>query len=123
MRRSLFILAVLLGLEPTLAFADCTTGTCVAAWTLPTKNTDGSTIAASGTAALKETRLYVDGVMVQAVAVPATTFTFAQGQILGGSHSLQMTVATNGGAESAKTTALPFAIPLIPQTPTGVSIQ
>ena len=122
-KRALLILLALI--FPVSAFADLASGTPQFTWTLPTKNTDGTNIAATGTTALKETRFYCDGATVptKVIAMPGTSWQTAAGDFFGGSHSCQVTVATNGGAESAKSTALPFVVPTIPAAPTGLSVQ
>jgi hypothetical protein len=120
------VYAALLILAAFSALADVANGSPVVTWTLPTQNVDGTTIPPTGNDALKDTRLYCDGVVApkQVILIPATTFTFPLGAFIAGGHTCQATVTTNGGAESAKSNAVNFTMPVSPpKAPVIVTIQ
>jgi hypothetical protein len=126
-RRTVTVLAVVLlslcvGIP---ASADLAAGTPLFTFTLPTKNTDGTTIPATGTTALKETRFYCDGQATpkKVIAVPGTSWQTAVGDFTGGAHTCQVTVATTGGVESAKSNSLPFVVPTVPAAISDLSVQ
>jgi hypothetical protein len=119
------VFIVTLGSMP--ARAGLASGTPLFTWTLPTQNIDGTAIASTGTAALKEVHFYCDGATAAAptkvIATPATTWQTVVGDFIGGSHTCAITAVTNGGAESARTTPLAFTVPTVPAAPSGLTVQ
>jgi len=84
-------------------------------WTVPTLNTDGTAIPATGTKSLKEYRFYCDGVAAPKKVVPNPTLFWnsVAGDFTAGNHSCQITAVNNdvaGQNESAKSNAVSFII-------------
>jgi hypothetical protein len=129
-------LILLAGLSAGPAFAGLAQGTPLFTCTAPTQQIDSfgvlSPLPATGTNSLKEFRLYIDGAGTALLIAPgqtsaACTFQTTVGQIVAGNHTAQVTAVAVSGAESAKSTSLPFVVPaptiVGPSAPSGVTVQ
>jgi hypothetical protein len=122
MRRALLALALVV--LPALAAAALPDGTPLFTWTLPTQQTDGTAIPATGPQALASVRIYIDGTLKKTIATPATTWQTAVGDIGAGSHNATATAVNVAGQESAKSSPLVFIVPApAPLAPSGLTVQ
>ena len=144
MRKYLLPISIVAAFWSQGAFADLAAGTPHFSCTLPTQNTNGTTIPATGSTSLAAVKFYVDNTMVKHVirpglTAPATstgTYTgtptaalvcdwqTVANEIAAGSHNAQVTAINVANQESTRSNTVPFVVPVpTPAVPSGLSVD